>query len=349
MNKLLIFTALAAASLLSSCQNPSSINGPGTVLPLSVSTPPAQPVITYPTTVIIKKDLYYAIGVMDSTGGNQTALVSTAPTSIDAEIRQPCWNYSGSSIAYLEDAVSLTTAPNYIKTVDVTVNSKGVPVGSTPATIYSLAASDSAYLPCGPAWCATSSTAKIAFIRDHLGSQLGLSELCTIPQTGGAVTVLASYKKFNSVGTVVSHFTSPTWSPDDSKIAVFREDTFTHGTIMIYNSTTGAATDSIPMSIFNWNHLEWSHSGANLLAFTVVESGSGPVYIYYCVPTTGSTPSTNSVEGWDATWSPNNSGLMYNSTGTSTALMKVVAQTSSTSQILSSSPTNANGWLNWAR
>src|ERR1019366_9537462 len=197
-------------------------------------------------------------------------------------------------------------------------------------TIYSLAPSDSAYISYSPSWCATSSTGKIAFTRQHIGSQLGLSELCTISPSGGTVTVLTSYRKLNAQGRAMSLFVSPPWSPDDSKIAIFRMDTVGHCTIMIFNASTGAALDSIPITLYTMYHLEWSRTGANLLAFseiTTSEGSAGPPHIYYCVPTTGSTPSTNSVAGNWPTWSPNNSSLMYIAPPND-VLMKVTAQTS---------------------
>jgi hypothetical protein len=343
---LLFAATLAAASFLSSCKSdPQSANGPNLPLASGGASTPAHPAVTYPSVAAVKKSNYNTVGVMDTDGTHQTNVV-TAATSYET-IRNTSWNYSGGSIAYRDYGSSgNATYPSSIKTTNVTVNSSGVPVGSTPATIYTLNSSDDAYVGNGLAWCSTSSTAEIAFTRQHAGgSQNGLSELCTISQSGGTPTVLASYQKTNSVGTVTSYFTSPTWSPDDSKIAVFREDTFNHVTIMIFNSSTGAATDSIPITLNNMNHLEWSRSGANILAYAQLTSSG--YQIYYCAPSTGSTPSTNSVPGSFPTWSPNNSGLMYVNTASSNALMKVTAQTSSTTQILSDGPTGA--WLNWKR
>jgi hypothetical protein len=347
MKTLFIFAAtVAAASLLSACQqDPQSANQP-LVLPqgTSSSSTPAHPAITYPSVVAVHSSNYNTVGVMDTDGTHQTDIV-TASTTYET-LRNTCWNYSGGSITYRDYGSSSSSLyPSSIKTTNVTLNSKGVPVGSTPSTIYTLNSSDDAYVGNGLAWCSTSSTAQIAFVRQHTGSQNGLSELCTISQSGGTVTVLASYQKLNTAGTVTSYFTSPTWSPDDSKIAVFREDTIGHVTIMIFDASTGAATDSIPMSLSNMNHLEWSRTGANLLAFAVLSSGG--YSIYYCAPTTGSTPSTNSVAGSFPTWSPNNSSLMYVATASSNKLMKVTQQTNSTAQLTTGGPTGA--WLNWKR
>jgi hypothetical protein len=55
--------------------------------------------------------------------------------------------------------------------------------------------------------------------------------------------------------------------------------------------------------------------------------------MYYLTPTSGSTPTTNNVNGTNLTWSPNNSGIMFTWNG---VLKKAVSFTSSTATILSS-------------
>jgi hypothetical protein len=281
---------------------------------------------------------------MDSDGTHQTNIVTCGSNNTVEAYTYTNWNYSGSSIAYRD--VKSGNYPSYIKAIDVSVNSKGVAVGSNNRTIYSLASSDSAYILSGPSWSATSSTAKIAFTRQHIGSQLGLAELCTIAQSGGTVTVLDSYKRLNAQGHVISEYIYPTWSPDDSKIAVMRMDTIGYTTIMIFNASTGAALDSIPLSTGVVRELEWSRTGANLLVFEQAASSQSPIYVYYCTPTTGSTPATNSVSGQFATWSPNNSSLMFVNTASNNTLTKVTAETNSTSAIQTYFATN---WLNWKR
>ncbi len=334
MTKLLSVSvaALAAALLIAGCeQQPTAPQG-AMNLPLNSPSTPANPAITYVSTPFIHNATYYAIGVQDTDGTHQTNLVTAGSNSSSETFLSPCWNYSGASIVYKD--VAGTT--NSIKAFDVSVNSHGVPVAGNARTIYSIGASDSAVIQSGPAWCATSSTAAVAFTRNHLGSQLGLSELCTISQSGGTVTVLSSYQKLNSNHIVMSHYTSPTWSPDDFKIAVVREDTIGHNTIMIYNASTGAAEDSIPVASAV-NGLQWSRSGTNELVYAGVSG-----YIYYVAPSTGSTPSTNSVTGSSPTWSPNNSGIMY----VNSALKKLVPFTSSTTTVASGP---GGGSLNWKR
>ena len=318
---------LLAASLLSSCQqDPSSANGPQSTRPLKASTPPANPAIAYCASTT-------AIGVMDTTGANATTLV----TITSGTLTSPSWNYSAGSIAYS----SIVSGTYAIKAVDVSVNAKGVPVASNARTIYSLAVSDSDRIQSGPAWCSSSSTGKIAFTRLHTDkANFGTTDLCTISQSGGTPNVLASFKKLSSTGAALGLYNSPTWSPDDSKIAVLRTDTTNHVTIMIFDASTGATVDSIPLPGAARN-LEWSRTGMNELAYSYF-TGSAYV-ISYVAASTGSTPTTNSVAGTFPTWSPNNSGILF--LPASGADLKLVPFTTTTSSVGSA----AFSYLNWKR
>ncbi len=361
MKSLLLAVALiATASFLSSCQqDPTSSRG-GVVLPLSSNTPAANPAVTYigTSTETVKKTIYTYdnISVMDSTAANQTNIVTAANNNTEEGFGSPSWNYSGTSIAYSDFQVTSVGIPYSIKAVDVSVNSKGVPVGSNGRTIYTIPISDSISILSGPAWCSTSSTGMIAFTRnDGHYNERGKSELCIISQAGGTPTILDSiqYYYLSSSYNRIGRFTYPTWSPDDSKIAVVRADTDYvsggttgyHQTILIVNSSTGAIEDSIPLSMIVYS-MEWSRSGADELVFTAHPAG-GTTEIYYCAPTTGSTPSTNSVvctAAGRATWSPNNSGIMY--INSSSALSKLQSYTSNSTSLQSGNP---GGGLNWKR
>jgi len=345
MNKLLSASLLTIMVLLAaSCkQDPQSANGPQTVLPLS-SGNPAHPAITYA--------IYGAIAVMDSDGTHQTTVLSPKGTET---MGTPNWSSSGGSIAY-QDAAGGSSYVNSVKAMDISVNSRGVPVSSNVRTIYATQNTDTAFIV-DPAWCSVSTTAQIAFVRRYGGAgwgspNLGLAQLCTVSQSGGTPTVLASYKILATQGNgnplVISHYLYPTWSPDDSKIAVAREDTVGHWTIMIYNSSTGAAQDSIPFS-GTVACLEWSRTGLNKLLFQETPNSSTPWTIYYCDPTTGSTPTTNSVTGSNPTWSPNNNTVMYITGAPTDAFMKDDAFTSTTSTLQSSGFYGGTTGMNWKR
>jgi hypothetical protein len=340
--KTLLFAlaTLAAASLLSSCkQDGGSINGPGTALPLKSSPPPANPAIAYYGTNSNGK---YIIEVMDTDASNQTAIITAASTT--ELLAYPTWSPTAGSISYLDGATNSNVAA--IKAADVSVNSKGVPVASNIRSIFTNSTSDTASIST-PAWSSVSSTGEIAFVRNHQGSKLGLAELCIVSTSGGSATVLQSASGLNSSGTVQKHYLSPSWSPDDSRIAVVRRDTSIapNGTtnictILIIDPSTGTATDSIKTTMYvSW--LEWSRSGMNELALTAATSSGSE--LYYVTPSTGSTIAGNGIaNAGSVTWSPNNSSVLTQGHATN-YLVKVTPFTTSTSNVEST----AWGYWKW--
>ena len=110
-------------------------------------------------------------------------------------------------------------------------------------------------------------------------------------------------------------------SPDDSKIAVLLDSQYTWYSVVIVNASTGATTDSIPLSgspTSQWYLSEWSRTGLNSLLLTK----QSDAHIYYLTPTSGSTPIQGIACGGvdpngipisplGATWSPNNSSIMF--------------------------------------
>ncbi|HZK75609.1 MAG TPA: hypothetical protein VFD13_01765 [Candidatus Kapabacteria bacterium] len=339
-NAALLFAAcFVAASLLSSCkQDPQSALGPN--LPLNSPSTPAHPALTYISSVTSHRTTYATVGVMDTDGSHATNIV-TASSSSDI-YSSACWSPTASSIAW-SDILGTGSYASAIKAVDVSVNSGGVPVGSNVRTIYSTSNSDSMVITGGLAWCSASTTGEIAFIREHFNAaNWGLYELCTISQSGGTVTVLQSYKKLrtqNGNTYVAGHYGSPTWNSDDSKIAFDRADTNGHHTIVIASASTGVTSDSIPLSLAGVGGIEWSRSGIDKLVYNSTPNSSTPWEIYYVAPATGSTPTTNSVQGTAPTWSPNNSEVMYASSG----LKKMQAFTSSSISI-SGTPAQVVKW-----
>ena len=327
---------LLAGVFFTSCNKDSGLTNPTLPMKAGGGGGTANPAIAYINSTTSGGHTYSTIGVMDTTGANAMDIVTASFNTIQGKFAHTSWNYSGSSITY----GTYETSSWAINAVDVSVNSQGKPVGSNVRTIYSLAASDSIRILTGPAWCATSSTGEIAFTRLHTDqADYGVTDLCTISQSGGTPTVLASFKKLK--GTVcLGLYEYPTWNSDDSKIAVLRQDTNNHYTIVIFNASTGAALDSIPVSSA-CRDLEWSRSGTDELVYS---NSNGSAYVIsYVTPSTGSTPSTNSIAGTYPTWSPNNSGIMFRPA--SGAMEKLVPYTTSTTTVGSSSYSD----LNWKR
>jgi hypothetical protein len=329
-----IFIAFAIFGALVSCNKDSGLTN--ATLPMRVATATAaNPAITWVSGTVIRRKDYQTIAVMDTDATHQTNIY-TASTTSESE-QNPTWSPTAGSIAWrLFDGTGATASS--IELIDVSVNASGIAVGSNARTIYSTTNADSVSVN-NPAWCSTTATGKIAFVRQYIGSNLGLSELCTISQSGGAVTVLASYKQLDSKGYVISHFTYPTWNPDDSKIAVIREDTVLHSTIMIFDASTGVALDSIPIT-GSPTAIEWSRTGMNKLVYAYTPNSSTARSLYYVTPTTGSTPTTNSISGVSQTWSPNNSSVMY----ANSSLMKVIPLTSTTTTVNATAPGNKMNW-----
>ncbi|HZK76747.1 MAG TPA: hypothetical protein VFD13_07560 [Candidatus Kapabacteria bacterium] len=337
---LLAALAFAAASLLSSCkQDPQSANGPN--LPLNSPSTPAHPAIAYWGINVIHRTGYRALGVMDTNASHQTWLYTAGSTS--EIIDYPNWSPTGGSIAFID---MTGTYANTLQAIDVSVNSNGVAVGSNRRTLYSVSTSDSMKLYT-PGWCSVSTTGKIAFMRLHFDhSHYGLAELCLISQSGGTPTVLASITELKSNGQIAGGLQYPTWKPDDSKIAVVRQDTAFHcSTILVFNASTGAVTDSIPMQVDAFQ-LEWSRTGQNELVFC--GSNGTSQYVYYTAPTTGSTPSTNSIVGYSSSWSPNNSSVFYWA-GYSAGTVSKVVPFSTTTTLVSSSVPNNGQMFRWKR
>jgi|GEM_PF-1691181 len=331
----ILLLALGFAFAMGGCQQPSDISQHQSTLPLNSASTPANPALTFTdqTNTGTNKNpvLVDVLEVCDSSASHRTTLY-TASSSSEA-VTNPCWAPGGGSICFLDGTGTFGLA---LKACDVSVNSNGVAVASNFRSIYAPSISDSVRLY-DPRWSQNSSTAQIAFIRLHYNyTQKGLFELCVVSTSGGTVTVLSSIQDL--VGnTVEKNFRYPDWSPDDSKIALSRQDTIVtgtsvHCTIMLLDASTGAALDSITPPFVSGgqaNTIRWSHTGTNELAFTVMNTG-----IYYCAPSTGSTPTTNGVNTAFDCWSPTNSTLLIG--GGSSALRKLTPFTTTTSTIASS-------------
>jgi hypothetical protein len=345
--------AILAASLLTlwACkQDPQSANGPQTVLPLSSGGGTAHPAIAYRSSVTTgsghTQHTYPAIGVMDSDGTHQTNVY--VGTSSAGEI-DPTWSPNGGSISWV--------LGKNIVAIDVSVNSSGVPVGSNFRTIAATPSSDAVagFFIISQAWCSVTTTGKIAFIYENWNT--GITKLCTVSISGGAWDTLAvsGYNiYYNELYTV-------TWSPDDAKLAVVREDDAgpINSKLMIYTRSSSAFTDSISApsgKMFgNYAHFipgpQWSRTGgvggtAYLCAQVGSTSSPYNFALYYVQPTNGSTPSTNGVSSRNSTWSPNNSSVMVSNGASLSGVNKVVSLTSTTTNILTTPP---GDYINWKR
>lgn len=284
--------ALVAVLFLAGCEtDPNSSAGAPEIRPMAPgggSQADPDPAIAYGTTVTSKGKTYRGIAVMDSNGTNPTVIYKASST--EDWIGQPTWNPGGTTLAY---QVKVPGAS--INLIDVSV-SRGKVTGSNNRTLMSTSDDYINHI----SWSSLSSTNKIAFTTQVRGGPT--QKVQVISTSGGTPTVLYQTESANGV-----HFyRSVTWSPDDSKIAfVDRAHTTGQDTIRVINASTGALLEVIPLGAANnFTYIDWSNAGTDLLAMSLNDK------LYYVTPTTGSTPWTNNVTGYQPTWSPTNTAVL---------------------------------------
>ena len=266
---------------------------------------------------------------MDSDYTHQTSIYGEGINSAYA-YSGPSWSPDNGSIAFMQNSGTATAPANSIKAVDVTVNTDGTVSGTNARTIFNLPSTeaDNAFGH-AVAWSNTSTMDKIAFATRELNDSR--RTVWIVPATGGTPIKVwecdSSFVKEN--GSVAGHampLSTPTWSPDDSRIAFERLDSGTATsysssgtsrtvTIMIFtttdNGSTWSYTDSIKHSSTGANSfypdIEWSRTGLNKLALWYQEDGK----LYYANPSSTSSITTDGATGGWLSWSPNNSAILH--------------------------------------
>ena len=285
------------AAVLASCSQ--APNGLDPTRSSIIVTSPAHPALTYYGMVHGEGANSPGIWVMDADGSHQTPVQVGPPAGV--QFGSPSWSPSGASICFTQGGMGVF--PDTIKAFDVvTLNSAGAPVGSNLRTIFGT--SDPSASLAQPCWSSTAAGGKIAFVQTGLTIRgQTTSTLCVVPQNGGKPVNVLTAK-----GPLELDF--PTWSPDDSRLAVVRANLPTEAMIMIYNTSTWQCVDSIPL-VGGVLGLEWSRAGMNTLAFGMRTVPNDPYFLYTCDPITGAAPVTDSVRCYWPTWAPDNSSVMY--------------------------------------
>jgi len=289
---------------------PMAADGPALHTSPGGSSTPAHPAIVYNH----YNGKANEIEVMDSDGSHQTTLLSG----------NGAFGWSpGSSILMSGNSDSLYAA-------DVSVNSNGVPVASNTRVIVSKSyrTTDSTVITGPASWSATSSVDKIAFTIRNIhkyATSNGIFSICTQSASGGSWDTLHTFPPHDFVEGI-------TWKADDSKIAVLLDSIATGSfSVVIFDASTGATTDSIPLpyNAAGWSNLAWSHgSSVNLLALTRDTATPGRLenggYLCYLTPSAGSSPTTQNVAtqvqsqyAGDLTWSPSGANLIFATAGVS--------------------------------
>ena len=306
----------------------------------------ANPAIAYKSSVVSGKgknsNTYQTIGVMDTTGANQTNVYTASTTS--ELLSSPTWSPVGSSLSWIK-RINGYSGPSEIIAADITVNLNGVPVAGNYRTIAEVPYESPDYFWIFyQAWCSLASTAKIAFVVTYGSGTSGWTYLYTVSTSGGAWDMLASI--YDPIGTGSEFYSHLCWSPDDSKIAILLQSSSRGNKILIFDNQTRTFTDSIPTPSgeSSFGSLDWSRSGMNSLAVIAHSTG----YIYYVTPpTNGTIPTTNGVSGNFLSWSPNNSSLLVSTNGSrKEGLMKMIPFTSTVTII---SSTFSGFSINWKK
>jgi hypothetical protein len=301
------------------------------------TTTPANPALVFTGTTTTHGRAYSALYVMDTDGSHRSAILQSESTQWTFD-GAPCWSPSGTSIAFTQNGNG--HAPDTLKAIDVSVDNSGAVVASNLRTLYA-APNTNVHLN-NPFWCATSSKNAVAFT-SWTG---GTTSLYTISGTGGTPTEVWT------ADTAFTHYVHclgyPTWSPDDSRLALYRIN-YNNGTysstLMIFDMSTLAYTDSIALA-GDILGVEWSRSGQDKLVFSFGSSYSATHYVTYCDPTTNATPTSNGVIGTYPTWAPNNSSLMIGLTGT---IYKNDAYSSNTSTVVTNVGSSSFTAVKWKR
>jgi len=284
----------------------------------NIVTSPAHPALTYYGLVKRGDSSYPAIYVMDAEGKYQQPIY-TGDFSTTILESSPSWSPDGKSIAFTQG--DSTTGEYAIRAMDVpsSISTQGA---TNIRTVISY--SDPSYTLHNPFWSSTGAMAKIAYTMVHTTPRGEiLYSLCVVPVSGGQRTMVwTGFRLPGGIGYCA-------WSPDDSRLAVWRGDAVYGGTIMIFNTSDWSYVDSIAVT-GSLAGLEWSRAGLNKLAFGIQTNGASSTYLYYCDPKTGATPITDGVIGYFPVWSSNNSSILYCS---SNGLSKITPFTLSTSLI----------------
>lgn len=326
-----LFLILLALSLAACQQDPIASEEIVSVAEKRSGSSTADPVLVYEGKESYRGGRYSTIAVMDSTGENKTNVFLSRDLGEREYLQWPDWSADGKSICFVQSYTDITAPISYIRAFDLSLSSSGKPIATNSRIIYSTGEGQG--VDYGLAWSKTTAVDRIAFTTFSRANPIG--SLWTIPASGGTPQRVwgadsVRYVKENGNPAARTPLMFPTWSPDDSRLAVVRNDsaetagTERVNTIMIFSTTDGGSTwsytDSIKVTGTGYpasmlvHGLEWSRNanGVNMLVWADAQSSK----IYYCNPTTGATPTTNGVSGRYPDWSPDNGTIIFHNHAT---------------------------------
>lgn len=278
-----------------------------------------------------------AISVMNADGSNFTKLI---PGHVF--FSYPTWSNNGTAISYIEGT--------YLKKFNVSVVNN-IPTASTPTTLLSVTTADSCLLAC-QAWSSVAN--EIALVKRQTSSSVAsvnrYNKLFIISSNGGTPAQI-----YNAPGTVIS---SITWSPDGSKIAFFSSDIATQTISLKVISRTDSVLASYSLGtvypLINFG-IDWSRGTSNKLVFAAKPTQtSTSQYIYTFdldqsnpVPIQTSVPTSEKPQF--ASWSSNNSQIVYGSQSAGTNPTRLFTFSSNSITAFTTPAALYNSSLNWKR
>lgn len=255
---------------------------------------------------------YYSIAVMNADGSNLKHLIPTQGGT--SAPMNPTWSHNGTQISYL--------ASNAIKRMNVSVVN-GVPTASSVTTMYSWTSADSIGVFM-QAWSSVGN--EVAFPKRQYNASIPVAQryckIMVLPTTGGSPTELYSENGVAMYGI--------TYSPDGSKIAFTTSNlatSYSERKIKVISRSDGSllASYTLDTTVANGTGqiMDWSRSGANKLVFRSNSKNgttNGPNTIFTfdldaANPTPVQTGIPTSQEAFSASWSPDNTKLVYPSNG----------------------------------
>jgi Tol biopolymer transport system component len=275
----------------------------------------ASPAIVYSIQEFSKGKQKYNLQVCDADGANQTTIVYGAD-ELTRYWGQPTWSGTANAISYIVSDTGRTTCT--LKTVGVSVVGGKATAGTTTTLLTVSRAGDHKAMA-GGIWSPTAGEIAYSLQDANTGTVFTRkSDIYVIPSSGGTPELIYS----TAPGTSVYHMS---WNSAGTKLALLEWEmtgdaplTWT-SYIKIIDRSTGAVDQTINISDLGMNSpssMGWSRSGLNTIAFY---NNTGTVGIYTIDLDNPASVSLVQASAYYPAWSPDNSKLIYYSSGGLTA------------------------------
>ncbi len=251
--------------------------------------PPADPAIAFARTERVSGNTIDKIMVMNADGSNQAVISQEENFRI---FGTPSWSPDGNSIAWCGYTFTDVPGQNFgVWRIDVEIV-EGVPQGSNLQQLVTESEEGTFY---NVAWSPLGD--EIAFLV-HVYDQ-PVYKVDAVPAEGGATYNIYTAPEGYGLGN------GPTWSSDGSQLAVGGGEVAAGNegrSIFIIDRETGTVAKSLLIGEY-FAGLDWARQGSNTLAFHMGD-------MIYTIDIDTET-SVQITEGCCASWSPDNSKIVY--------------------------------------